>query len=379
MKKKIAGILVISVGIFAVFTILFIYIINSHFKNDIVQNQVTLIHGIREATEDSGNVDVQGQIRELENSIESDNSSVIKQQMRKYILIYFVSMLVYVLIIFLYVYFKIIRPFGTLKKYSGEVAKGNLDAVLCVERNNFFGDFTWAFDHLREELKSAKNNEKRAIEENKTIIATLSHDIKTPIASIRAYSEGLEAGLDDSYEARERYISIILKKCDEVTSLTNDLVLHSLSQLESLEINCEEYDVGILLEGTVKDLEFSDINLKTPIPSAKCFVDSKRFAQVIENILNNARKYAAGTKVDISATIEEEMYKIVICDHGEGIPPENLPFIFNKFYRGSNVGEQPGSGLGLYIVKYILNRMNGDITLENYDDGLRVIIFLKIS
>lgn len=133
---------------------------------------------------------------------------------------------VYLFLVFTYIYWKIIRPFVNLEKYANQIAKGNLDITLGYEKTNFFGAFTWAFDHMKEEIKYARANEERAVNENKAIIATLSHDIKTPISSIRAYAEGLEANLDSSYEQRTHYVQVIMRKCDEVTRLTNDLMLH---------------------------------------------------------------------------------------------------------------------------------------------------------
>ena len=97
---------------------------------------------------------------------------------------------------------------------------------------------------MRKEIITARKNEAEAVRENKTIIATLSHDIKTPLASIRAYAEGLEANLEADYEQRERYLGVIMRKCDEVSRLVNDLVLHSLSELERLEF--KEQNVRIL-------------------------------------------------------------------------------------------------------------------------------------
>ena len=131
--------------------------------------------------------------------------------------------------VFIYVYTRILRPFDKMKDFASEIAKGNFDVPLKYERSNYFGAFTWAFDSMRKEIKSARMAEHEAIENNKTVIATLSHDIKTPIASIRAYAEGLEANMDSSPERRTRYLQVLMKKCDEVTSLTNDLLLHSLS------------------------------------------------------------------------------------------------------------------------------------------------------
>ena len=210
------------------------------------------------------------------------------------------------------------------------------------------------------------------------MIAALSHDIKTPIASIRAYAEGLEAGLDASYEKRQRYAHVIMKKCDEVTELTNDLVLHSLSELERIEIREQSLNIQEILEAVIRDLEYPDIMLQEPVPKAVLTADAKRLAQVLENLLSNARKYAAGSRVIVSAQIKEGRYEISVRDHGEGIMPEDMPFVLNKFYRGKNVGDQPGSGLGLYITNYLMERMQGGLTLTNYKDGLEAVVWFPL-
>lgn len=282
----------------------------------------------------------------------------------------------YLLFVFAYLYWTILRPFQKLEGYAERIARGDLDCTLEIKRTNFFGAFTWAFDHMRTELQYAKQKEEQAIQENKTIIATLSHDIKTPIASIRAYAEGLEANLDGTYEQRSRYVSVIMKKCDEVSRLTNDLMLHSLSELDHLEIKPILCDVGEIIETTLQDLEYPQLQILGAIPHRKVKVDEKRFAQILENICNNARKYAPDQPIHIWADPTETAYVLHIRDHGTGILPEDLPFVFHKFYRGHNVLEEEGSGLGLYIVKTILTQMNGEIQLTNHQDGLEVIITL---
>ena len=285
----------------------------------------------------------------------------------------------YVLLVFFYLYRKIIYPFQKLEKYAGELAKGNLDVSLDYERTNFFGAFTWAFDHMRREIIRARKNEENAIQENKTVIATLSHDIKTPIASIRAYAEALEANLESGYEKRQHYAAVILKKCDEVTALTNDLVLHSLSELEHLEIERQPVQMGKKLEEICRDFAYEEVVLNTPFPEAELYLDPKRLAQVMENLMNNARKYAPGSRIEVRAQAGKDSYEIHVRDFGKGIPAEDMPFICEKFYRGKNSGEAPGSGLGLYIVTYILSRMNGSLRLENHADGLDAVVTFQIA
>ena len=283
-------------------------------------------------------------------------------------------------IVFLYVYFQILRPFDKMKYFASEIAKGNFDVPLKYERSNYFGAFTWAFDSMRKEVKSARRAEHEAVENNKTVIATLSHDIKTPIASIRAYAEGLEANLDKSPERRARYLQVLMKKCDEVTNLTNDLFLHSLSEMGRIEIKPEEFELVPFMEQTIEDItaDKKDVIFTKPDFSPIVTADKKRMTQLVENLINNSRKYGK-SEINISMTKTDESVRINFADRGSGIPDEDMPFITDKFYRGKNCGNENGSGLGLYIVKYIAEKSGGTLELQNTYPGLRVTVSLPLK
>lgn len=276
-----------------------------------------------------------------------------------------------------YIYFAILRPFEKLKDFAAKISLGNFNVPLKYERSNYFGEFTWAFDSMRNEITKSRASEKEAIENNKTVIATLSHDIKTPIASIRAYVEGLSANMDSSFEKRERYLSVITKKCDEVSRLTNDLFLHSVSDLDKLTLVPERIEICAFTESVINEIsaERGDILFRQPDFTAFVHVDKNRFTQACENIINNARKYAK-TDMEVFFIREDEAIALHFRDYGEGIPDENMPFVFDKFYRGNNCKNEQGSGLGLYIVKYILEKTGGEVVLQNREKGLEVTMIL---
>lgn len=280
---------------------------------------------------------------------------------------------------FVYLFYTVLKPFDELKSFASEIAKGNLDLPLNYRRANFFGAFTWAFDSMRREIAKARSGEREAVENNKTVIAALSHDIKTPIASIKAYAEGLEANMDNTFEKREKYVSVIMSKCDEVSKLTDDLFTHSLSDLDKLKIISEKTELGGFFEEILKEIgaERGDLHYEKPPFTVWANIDRKRFVQVAENLVNNARKYA---KSDIMAFVTKENMNVDLHfkDSGGGIPDEDMPFVFGKFYRGKNCGEEQGSGLGLYIVKYITERSGGKVSLRNCDGGLEVVVTLPV-
>ena len=376
VKKNIISITAVFFVIITLAAIAFQINLTANNNDYEVRQQILSLNEIEKLTEIDGVSPAQSQIRQFEQLLtDSKINSDYNQSVFILWTMYSVSV-AFLIIVFAYVYVKIIRPFDVLNDYASEVAKGNLDLPLDYKRTNFFGAFTWAFDHMRREIIKARSCEKEAINNNKTVIATLSHDIKTPIASIRAYSEALQANMDSNAERRERYLSVIMRKCDEVTALTNDLFLHSLSDLDKLQIKKEKIAIKPLIEKTINEMavECSDLRISGNVISAELEVDCNRFVQVLENIINNAKKYAPDTPVRLWTEKNAKNYEIHIKDGGKGIPDEDMPFVLEKFYRGKNVGNNQGSGLGLYIVNYVMKQMNGEIHLENKSDGLEVIL-----
>ena len=279
-----------------------------------------------------------------------------------------------------FIYVTVLRPLKKISKYTSEIARGNTDIPLTYDRGSEVGEFSWAFDSMRKELNKARASEKEAIENNKTVIATLSHDIKTPITSIRAYAEGLEANMDSSPEKRAQYLQTIMKKSDEVSKVTDDLLLHSLSDMNRLKVEKKDFEVSSFVESAVRDLDpdGKEITFISKGVTAVVSADPDRLLQCVENLITNSRKYA-GTKISVTIEKTENTVSILISDSGKGIPDEDMPFIFDKFYRGHNHGSQPGSGLGLYIVKYLMTQMDGDIELKNTADGLSAKLILPVN
>ena len=285
---------------------------------------------------------------------------------------------IYVLVIFLWIYYKVIRPFRRLEHFSQEIAKGNFTSPLPVERTNIFGAFSWAFDAMRTELNFTRKEEKTARENNKILIATISHDIKTPISSIRAYAEALQHNMDSKEGRREKYLKVIIKKADEVADLTNDLFLHALSDMEKLEIKPELVDSRLFFQEILEPykVQYSrKINVVGDVPDISIYIDPGRIAQVIDNVVMNAVKYAPESDIEIIFKKVTDGMQMTVQDFGDGISPEDMPFVCNKLYRGKNVGTKPGAGLGLYIAKDIMEKSRGNFSISNTENGLAVELF----
>lgn len=377
LTKKVMLIVLLFAVIFTCMFAIFLYKVSIEKENsEIVQNKIVALNEIEKLTETDGVSPALGQIKTLMNQITTEQSDK-SSRMTVYLVSFYIMSMPFLATIYVYIYVVMLRSFQRLETYAGEIAKGNFEVPLAFERLNLFGAFTWAFDHMRKEVSKARACEKEAIENNKTVIATLSHDIKTPIASIRTYAEGLEANMDSTLERKERYLNVIMRKCDEVTALTNDLLLHSLSELDKLQIDHTELGMEHVIQQTVEAMyaNKNDIQILGTLESAVVCMDDKRLAQVLENLINNARKYAPDTMIEIWTSKRiDHIYEIHVKDHGNGILAEDMPFVFHKFYRGKNVGEAPGAGLGLYIVQYIMEQMKGEVTLINQQDGLEAIL-----
>ena len=174
-----------------------------------------------------------------------------------------------------------------------------------------------------------------------------------------------------------------MKKCDEVTALTNDLVLHSISDLNMLQMKPEEFSLVPFLQQSIDEIsaEYGDVIFEKTDLLPVIYADKKRINQIMENLINNSRKYAK-TDMKVSITRKSDEVAIHFRDYGKGIPDEDMPFITDKFYRGKNVGKENGSGLGLYIVKYIAEQSEGNLELINHtsgEGGLEVIVTLPIK
>ena len=172
------------------------------------------------------------------------------------------------------------------------------------------------------------------------------------------------------------YLDVISRKCEEVSRLTNDLMTHSISELGALKMQPESVDLSRLISDTVRESSaVGIISYDEPMFPVMVYGDRNRLAQLIGNIIGNAQKYA-GEKMEISVNKNGRDFEIIFKDHGQGVPDEDIPFIFDKFFRGSNSKEINGSGLGLYIVRYIARQSGGDVSAKNLDDGFEVRVFL---
>ncbi|MCR5399327.1 MAG: HAMP domain-containing histidine kinase [Lachnospiraceae bacterium] len=295
-----------------------------------------------------------------------------------------------------YVDKSIVIPFKNMKEFAGKVAEGNFDEPLEMDKGNMFGAFTESFDIMREELSESRKREIALQKKERELVASLSHDLKTPITGIKLTTELLKAKIvtdakDDggannvidkcSYDPSDivKKLDNIYKKADQVDVLVSDLFSSTLDDLGEFKVNCIDTDAHILSE-IVGKYDDKCLAVSEEIPDVLIHTDPKRLSQVIGNIISNSYKYA-GTGIDIGYRLIDDYLEMVIKDHGPGVPEDEIDLITNKFYRGRQWAESnaEGSGLGLYIAKMLMEKMDGDILLKSSGDGLTVTLLLRLS
>ncbi|MDE7400459.1 MAG: HAMP domain-containing histidine kinase [Clostridia bacterium] len=275
----------------------------------------------------------------------------------------------------IYIYFTVIRPFRKLKGFAVRVAGGNLDIPLEMDRRNLFGAFTESFDIMRSELKKARLAEAQANASKKELVAKLSHDIKTPVASIKAVSEvGLAVAKSD--KDRANYTQII-GKADQINKLVTNLFTATLEELQQLTVTPTNLQSG-QVKAMLENADYMHRATIPELPQCLVFADGLRLQQVFDNIFANSYKYA-NTTITVTVEKAENGIKVIIEDTGGGVPREELPVLKEKFKRGSNSANTEGAGLGLYISDYFMKEMKGGLDIDNGAHGFEVTVTLLLS
>ena len=292
----------------------------------------------------------------------------------QFLIIFYVSTSALALVVgfFILHYHKTITvPFAKLEKFAKAIAAGDLDAPLVMDKGNIFGAFTESFDLMRAELAIARENERQANISKKELVATLSHDIKTPATAIKIMAEVSMAKNGDSRE-----LNTIVEKVNTIDQLISNMFSAALEELTQLKVVPIDIDTIELTE-IIRRADFK--NMIQPFTLSPCVLslDPLRIGQVFDNIINNAYKYGGDT-ISIASEIEGKNFLISVRDNGLGVPEDALSLLQEKFYRASNAHGQSGAGLGLHLASYFIKEMRGSIQFTNCN-GLQVCIVLPLS
>ncbi|MBQ9898308.1 MAG: HAMP domain-containing histidine kinase [Ruminococcus sp.] len=323
-------------------------------------------------------------IREIDGTLYRFDYVDDEQQSNSHIIAVDVMLLVLLLVIMavlIHIRQRILKQFAKMNDLPRQLAKGNLTQSLKEDKSRYFGKFIWGLDMLRGELEDSKASELERARKEKTLLLSLSHDIKTPLAAIKLYTKGLSRGLFDEEKTQESYRSIS-EKADEIESRLTEMIHALNSDFMQFSVKLTDfylstvitkinayYSDKLSLTGTA--LELSDYR--------DCMLsgDPDRLEEVLQNIFENAIKYGDGKRISVSFSDEEDCRLITVCNTGCTLPDEELTHIFESFWRGSNTDNKQGSGLGLYICSRLMQEMGGDIFAETEAGEMKMTVVCR--
>ena len=266
----------------------------------------------------------------------------------------------------------ILKPINQLNTAMQNIAEGNLEYMLTTEEKGEIGELYRNYEDMRLRLKESTDEKLEHEQKNKELVSNISHDLKTPITSIKGYVEGIMDGVADTPEKMDKYIKTIYDKANDMDRLINELTTYSGIDSNRIpytfrRINVADY-FGDCVEEVGLDLESKNIELNYDAlvePSTQIIADPEQLKRVINNIISNSVKYMNKGKgvIDIRILDELDSIRVEIEDNGMGIAAKDLPNIFERFYRtdASRNSSKGGSGIGLSIVKKIIEDHGGYI------------------
>lgn len=292
----------------------------------------------------------------------------------------------------------ILNPVNRLKRAAGELSDGNLDCTIIEDGDNEIKELCRAFEQMRIKLKEAVFIQKKYDDNRKMIVSSVSHDIKTPITSIKGYVEGIKDGVANTKEKVDEYLDTIHLKAEHVDMLIDDLLFYSKLDVNQIKFEYEKTDIRQYFLDCILECEYelirSNISIKLQCEFNKSseenneiyekkyvMIDRERMRRVIINIIDNSRKYMQRENGEIIISLREVGSSIVteLHDNGAGIDKEDLPYVFDKFYRSDQArNPKEGSGLGLAIAKQIVEGHGGRIwAVSNKNQGTSIMISLR--
>ncbi|WP_082232035.1 sensor histidine kinase [Halobacillus massiliensis] len=277
----------------------------------------------------------------------------------------------------------IIKPVRRLSEASKIIANGELNFSIQPERRDELGELAQSFEVMRRKLQEAEQLQKKYENDRKELIASISHDLKTPITSIKGYVEGIRDGVADTPEKQNRYMNTIYKKANEMDHLIDELFLYSKLEVQRVPFHFGKVDLYAYFEDYLEEAAlYNDIKGELQPKEKQSFfvkADREQLNRVVTNLIQNSLKHMEKEEKQLKVELKEYGEKIEtrLTDNGTGIPEEHLPHIFEQFYRGDQArsGAAGGSGLGLAIVKKIIEEHGGDISAESEAGKGTTIIF----
>ena len=271
---------------------------------------------------------------------------------------------------------QVLRPVNALVSAAKRVEQGNYSEPINYHGQDEFDAVCLAFDHMQQHLL-AEQEKTLAYEQARTdLIAGISHDLRTPLTSVKGYIKGLRDGVANTPEKQLQYLDVAYRKACAMDSLLQRLFYFSKLETGNLPIHLETADLNHFVLQFVEDVRGDvevrggGITVEAAPGNHPVRIDTEQMYRVLLNLTDNALHYAQVEQLELTLSIwqEENTQRLRFSDNGGGVPEEQLPHLFERFWRGSQARESrdgDNSGLGLYIAKYIVEAHGGTVSVQN--------------
>lgn len=289
---------------------------------------------------------------------------------------------IFIMIILIYMKKKVVEPFQRLSELPVQLAKGHLKGPVKEEKSRYLGKFMWGMGQLKDSLDTSRQRQIELMKEQKTMLLSLSHDIKTPLNLIKLYSKALEEDIYTQEQDKRNAMHQIGEKSQEIEKYVEEIIQSSREDILDLPVHNSEFYLQDLLYKVIhvyaEQCALRHIDLKIgDFENRLLKGDIERCQEVLENLFENAFKYGDGGRIEISFYEEDYCQLIRLFSSGSTVTDNEFNHIFESFFRGSNAQGIKGSGLGLYICKELMQKMDGAIFAEKCEDGMAFIMVLR--
>lgn len=282
----------------------------------------------------------------------------------------------------------IIKPLNGLRQSAEQIKEGDLHFEVKAQGNDEIGQLCVSFEEMRRQLKHSVQLQLQYEENRKELLSSISHDLRTPITTIKGYVEGIRDGVADTQDKMDKYLDTIHSRVISMDRLVDELFLYSKLDLKRVPYSFEHTDLQQFLQDVIEELRFDldlqGVHIEGIYPDRPIIVvaDREKLKRVVLNLIDNGVKYMDKDERNITVRVmeEDDHALVVISDNGPGIRTEQLPYIFEQFYRGdeSRSGDAGGSGLGLAIARQIIEGHGGRIWAESeWGQGCSIYFTLK--
>ena len=287
---------------------------------------------------------------------------------------------------FLFLQRRSLKYIGKIAQAVQNIAEGDLTTQIEVQGDDEFSMMAANLNRMGEEIRELMEKERESERTKNELITNVAHDLRTPLTSIIGYLELLSKGLPLGPEMQQKYIDIVYTKAKRLEKLIEDLF--GFTKVGKVSMNVGKVDIvkllGQLLEEFYPSFADKDLvyELVSNVPAQVITADGNLLARLFDNLINNAIKYGAeGKKVLVNVLAEEEIVTVSVTNYGYVIPADELPLIFNKFYRveQSRSTSTGGTGLGLAIAKNIVDMHGGTIAVASDLNGTVFTVKLKVN